>query len=127
FLASLASWRFRFVFALPVLAVRGTLEMPIPRHPQIRLRLVTREALDRAQPRAIFTDQRRGFRLHSLIRARLHELANPQAAGIARGFARRQRVIGADHLVAERYIRLGSEEQSAIVGHAIQEIVRILR
>ena len=55
----------------------------------------------------------------------LDELADPQAAGVPRGEPRRQRMVGADDLVAIGHVGLGSKEQRAVVGHVLQEIVRV--
>src|SRR5713101_1870673 len=77
-------------------------------HAQIGLFLVAPEALDRAESAAIFPDHRACLGgLHLLIGAGLQELADPQPAGIAGGPLGRQRVVGADHLVAIGDVGLG--------------------
>src|SRR5205823_3273405 len=83
---------------------------------QIGLFLVAPEALDRAEPAAIFADRRARLRgLHFLIGAGLQELADPQAASVARRALGRQRVVGADHLVPIGDVGLGPEKQRAVI------------
>src|SRR5258708_4261477 len=67
---------------------------------QVRLLLVTGEVLDRAEPGTVFADHRGRLGRHLLIRHGLEEFPDPQTTSIPRGPLRRQRVIGADHLVA---------------------------
>ena len=64
---------------------------------------------------------------HLLVGAGLHELADPQPAGVARRLLGRQRVVGADHLVAIGDVGARAEEQRAVVLHAVEEHVRIAR
>src|SRR5436190_10225920 len=67
---------------------------------EIGLLLVAPEALDGAEPAAIFADHDAGLRgFDLLIGAGLEELADPQAAGVAGGALGRQGVVGADYLV----------------------------
>src|SRR5262249_10270946 len=87
---------------------------------------MTEEALQHAKPRTIFADHGAGLvGQHFLVGAGLHELANPQAPGVPRRFFRRQCVIGTDHLVAISDVRARSEEQRAIVLHAIEEHIGV--
>src|SRR5437588_802502 len=80
-------------------------------HPQIGLFLVAPEALDRTEPATIFADHRaRLGRLHLLIGAGLEELADPEPTGIAGSALGRQRMVGADHLVAIGDVGLGAEK-----------------
>src|SRR5207302_430689 len=70
------------------------------------------EALQGAEPRAAAAEQRRHLvGQDPLIRASLEELADPEAAGVPRGLPRRQRVVGADDLVAEGNISPWAEEK----------------
>jgi hypothetical protein len=48
---------------------------------------------------------------NALIRYRLQEFSDPKAACVSSGFARRERVIGSDNLVAERHIGARAEEE----------------
>src|SRR5258708_33578586 len=92
----------------------------------IRLFRVPDEALEHAQPRAILPDhRRRRIGQHPLIRAGLKKLPHPEAARVARRFESRQSMIRADDLVAKGHISAGPKEQRAVVGHIVQEIVRI--
>src|SRR6266571_5979665 len=98
----------------PVRLLRRVLP-PVAAHPEIGLFLVAPEALDRAEPAAIFADHR--ARLGGpdlLVGAGLEKLADPEAARIARRALGRQRVVGADHLVAIGNIGLGAEEEGAV-------------
>src|SRR5215831_17309658 len=73
----------------------------IAAHAHIGLLGMTEEAFEHAQARAVFADH--GARVvgqYLLERAGLEELADPQPAGVARRLLGRQRVVGADHLVA---------------------------
>ena len=52
------------------------------------------KALQHAEPRAVFADHGAGLvGEHLLVGAGLEELADPQAAGVARGLPGRQRVV----------------------------------
>src|SRR5260370_39225642 len=74
---------------------------PIAPHPEVGLFLVAPEAFDRAEAAAIFADHRARFGgPHLLVGAGLQKLADPEAPGVARRAPGRQRVGGADHLVA---------------------------
>ena len=106
----------------------GHVPAAVAAHAHVRLFGVAGETFEHAQPRAIGADHRRGLvGQHLLIRHRLHEFADPQAAGVARGESRRQRVVGADHLVAVGDVGARPEEQRAVVLHVLEEIVRIAR
>ena len=83
------------------------------------------KAFEGAQPRAIFADLHRRFFGNALVGAGLDELAHPQTAGIARGPAGRQGVVGADHLVAVRNVGFRPQEQGPVVAHVVQEILRV--
>src|SRR5229473_4281984 len=94
-------------------------------HAQIGLFLVAPEALDRAEPAAIFADHHaRLGRSHLLIGAGLQELADPQPAGVAGRALGRQRVVGADHLVAIGDIGVRPEEESAVILEAVEIAAR---
>src|SRR5215467_8298785 len=67
----------------------GALQMPVARNAQIGLRLVSGEALDGAQPRAVLADHSWRLGLDALVGAGLHELTHPQPAGVASCFAGR--------------------------------------
>src|SRR5712691_10325464 len=85
-------------------------------HAQIGLFLVAPEALDRAEPAAIFPDHRaRLGRFYLLVGAGLQELADPEPAGIAGSALGRQHVVGADHLVAISDVGLFPEKQRAVI------------
>jgi hypothetical protein len=82
------------------------------------------EALQHAQPRAVFADHRRRLVGQDLLVAvGLQELADPEPAGVAPGLLGRQRVVGADHLVAIGDVGAGPEEQRAVAGHVLEEPV----
>src|SRR5262249_2879809 len=102
----------------------GDVAAAVAAHPHVGLLGVRREAFEDAQPRAIFADPRRGLvGEHLLIGAGLEELADPQAAGIARRLPGRQRVVGADHLVAIGDVGARPQEQRAVVLHVGEEVV----
>ncbi len=87
---------------------------------------MTRKSLEDAEPRAVFPDLRgRLVGQHFLIRAGLEELSDPEAAGIACCLLGRQRVIGADHLVAIGDVGARAQEQRAVVFHVGEEIIGI--
>src|ERR1700732_4594889 len=89
---------------------------PVPPHPQVGLLLVAPEALDGAEAAAVFADH--GARLGGLdllVGAGLEELADPEAAGVARGALGRQGVVGADHLVPVRDVSLWAEKEGAVI------------
>src|SRR6185312_12412653 len=93
-------------------------------HAHIGLLSVRDKAFQHAEPRADFADL--GARLvgqHLLIGAGLDELADPQPAGEARVLLGRQRVVGADHLVAVGDIGAWPEKQRAIIFHVGEEVV----
>src|ERR1700738_5440159 len=70
-------------------------------HAYVRLLGVAEEAFQHAQARAIFADLRACLiGEHLLIGAGFEKLADPKAAGVARRLLGRQRVVGADYLVA---------------------------
>src|SRR3546814_14704241 len=82
-------------------------------HPDVCLLSMTREPFESTQSRAIFADHHRcrvGF--DALIRTCLEKFTNPQATRIARGLARRQRVICSDHLVT-------IDRKSAVSGKSV--------
>ncbi len=63
---------------------RRHLGVPISTDANVRLLLVTHEPLEGAQSRAIFTYERRCLGGQDpLVRTGLHELADPQTAGVA--------------------------------------------
>src|ERR1019366_10765272 len=77
----------------------------VPAHAQIRLLLMAGEVLESAEARTVFADQCRGLiGEHALIGAGLDKLADPQSAGVARGFHGGQRVVGADHFIPVRNV-----------------------
>src|SRR5665213_2105680 len=79
----------------------GHVAAAIAAHANISLLGMGDEAFQNAKPRAVFADH--GGSLigqHLLIGARLEKLADPEPAGEARVLLGRQRVVGADHLVA---------------------------
>src|SRR5215204_4752803 len=87
---------------------------------QVGLLLVAPEALDGAETAAVFADQRaRLGGLHFLVGAGLEELADPQAAGVTGGTLGRQRVVGADHLVAVGDVGFRADEQRAVILEAV--------
>src|SRR5882762_1230722 len=101
---------------------------PVAADPQVALFLVAPEALDRAKPAAIFADHHARLRgLNLLVGAGLQKLADPEAAGVARGALGRQRVVGADHLVAIGDVGLGAEEEGAVVAEAVEIAARLCR
>src|SRR5215472_16698372 len=86
------------------------------------------EALDGTEAAAIFADHR--ARLGGpdfLIGAGLQKLADPQAAGVAGGALCRERVVGADHLVAEGDVGFGAEEQRSVILEAVEIAARLMR
>src|SRR5688572_15846287 len=93
--------------------------------PQVGLLLVAPEALDGAQARAVLADLHRGFGRDLLVGAGLQELADPEAAGVARGAEGGEGVVGADHLVAVGHVGLGPEEERAVVAHVLEEVARL--
>src|SRR5215218_8301200 len=89
----------------------GDVAATIPPHPDVRLLGVAGEALEHAQARAHLADAgRRLIGEYALVGDGLEELADPQAAGVARRLLGRQRVVRADDLVAERDVRPRPEE-----------------
>src|SRR6266436_5493049 len=95
---------------------------------QVGLLLVAPEALDRAEAAAIFADHGARLRgLDLLIGAGLQELADPETAGVTRRPLGRQRVVGADHLVAVGDVGLGPEEEGAVVLQALEILARFSR
>src|SRR5690606_28090426 len=81
---------------------------------------VAGKALKHAQSRAVFAYHCGGcVRGDTLICAGLHELADPKAAGVTRRLPGRQRVIGADHLVAKSDVGARAEEQRTIVAQVL--------
>src|SRR5487761_1333293 len=90
---------------------------------QIGLLLVAPETLDRAEPAAIFADPGAGFRgFDFLVGAGLEELADPQAAGVARRTLGRQRMVGADHLVAIGDVGVRPEKDRAVIVQAVEPL-----
>ena len=84
------------------------------------------EPLELAQARADLADRRGGLvRLDPLVRARLQELPDPEPARVPGGPHRRQRVVRADHLVAEGDVRPWPEEERAVVAHPLEEHLRV--
>ena len=78
------------------------------------------EAFQHAQPRAVLADHCRGLiGHHLLITVCFQKLANPQPTSVAPCLFRRQRVVGADHLVAIRDIGARAKEQRAVAGHVL--------
>src|SRR4051795_8118791 len=74
---------------------------------QVGLFLMAPEAFDRAEPAAIFADHRARLRsLYFLVGAGFQELADPEPSSVAGRALGRQRVIGADHLVAVGHVGL---------------------
>ena len=70
----------------------------------------------------------RGLRgQYPLVGAGLQELSDPQATCVARSLAGRQRMVGADHFVTVGDIGVRAEEQRAVIGHALEEEVRLAR
>src|SRR5262249_35005589 len=99
---------------------------PVAPKAQVGLFLVTPEALDRAKARAVLADRHARLGRHLLVGAGLQELADPEAAGVARGAEGRQRVVGADHLVAVGTVGLRAEEERAVVPHLREEKTGVL-
>src|SRR5437870_7310005 len=95
-------------------------------HPEVGLFLVAPEALNRAEPAAIFADHRARLRgLDLLIGAGLQELADPQPAGVARRAPGRQRMVGADYLVAKGDVGFRAEEQRAVILEPVEVAARL--
>ena len=85
---------------------------------------VADEAFEHAEPRAVFADHRGGLvGQDALVAVGLQELADPEAAGVAAGLLGRQRVVGADHLVAVGDVGARAEEQRAVGVHVLEEPV----
>src|SRR5207253_1850478 len=101
---------------------------PISPHAEVGLFLVAPEALDGTEAAAIFADDRARLRGPDLlVGAGLQELADPETAGVARRPLGRQRVVGADHLVAIGDVGLGPEEEGAVVFQALEILARLWR
>src|ERR1700732_330611 len=101
---------------------------PVPPHPQVGLLLVAPEALDGAEAAAVLADHGAGLGgLDLLVGAGLQELADPEAAGVARRSLGRQCVVGADHLVAIGDVGLGPEKEGAVVLQALEILARLSR
>src|ERR1700730_10416971 len=97
-------------------------------HPQVGLLLVAPEAFDGAEAAAVLADHGAGLGgLDLLVGAGLQELADPETAGVARRPLGRQRVVGADDLVAIGDGGLGSEEEGAVVLQALEILARLSR
>src|SRR6185437_1446323 len=95
-------------------------------HAQIGLFLMAPEAFDSAEAAAVFADHRARFGgFDFLIGARLKELADPEAAGIAGGALGRERVVGADHLVAVRDVGALAEKECAVIAQAAEIAARV--
>src|SRR6185295_19169199 len=92
---------------------------------QIGLLLVAPEALDGAQARAVLAHFHARLGRDLLVGAGLQELADPEAAGVARGAQGRERVVGADDLVAVGDVGFRPEEERAVVPHPVQKISRV--
>src|SRR5712672_3081592 len=93
---------------------------------EVGLLLVAPEALDGAEAAAVFADHCArfgGFDL--LVGAGLEELADPEAAGVARRAFGRQRVVGADHLVAVGNVGLGAEKEGTVILETLEPAVRL--
>src|SRR5262245_11019998 len=104
----------------------GHVAAAVAAHADIRLFSVTEETFEHAQSRAIFADHGAGFvGQNFLVGTRLHEFADPQTASIARRLFRRQRVVGADHLVTIGNVGPWPKEQRTEVSHAVEEYVRV--
>src|SRR5262245_48332539 len=100
----------------------------IAAHAHIGLLGMGGEALEDAQPRAVFADARRGLvGEHLLVGAGLEEFSHPQPAGIARSLLGRQRMVGPYHLVAVGDVGARPEEQRAVVLHVGEEVIGIAR
>src|SRR5579863_6783936 len=79
----------------------GDVTTAVAPHPDVRLFCMAGEAFHDAKPRAGLANGSRGLvGENALVGAGLEKLADPEAARIAGRALRRQRVIGADHLVA---------------------------
>src|SRR5258708_33306414 len=82
--------------------------------------------LFRSQPAAVFADHRaRLGRLDLLIGAGLEEFPDPEAAGVTRRALGRQRMVGADHLVAVGDVGLGAKEEGAVILQAVEIAARL--
>src|ERR1700738_4227288 len=93
---------------------------PVTADAKVGLLLVAPEAFDGAEAAAVFADH--GARLGGLdllVGAGLEELADPEAAGVARRRLGRQRVVGADHLVAIGDVGLRAEKERAVILQAL--------
>src|SRR5262245_17044972 len=82
------------------------------------------KSLEHAEPRAIFADERRGLvGQNFLIGMGLEELPDPKPTSVTARLLGRQRMIGADHLVAVGDVGARPQEQRPIATHVLQEPV----
>src|SRR5271165_2385624 len=84
---------------------------------------VGQKSLQHAQARAVLAKHGGGFiGEHLLVGASLDKFADPEAACVARRFARGQRVVGADHFIAISHVRPRAKKQRTVVLHVLEEV-----
>ena len=94
----------------------GHVSPAVAAHADVGLLGVAGEAFQHAEPRAVLADRSaRRVGQNALVGEGLEELADPKPAGVAGGLLGRQRMVGADHLVAVGDVGARSEEQRSVI------------
>src|SRR5689334_6225756 len=92
---------------------------------EVSLLFMSPEALNGAEPRAVFRYFGAGLGRDFLISDRLDEFAHPEPARVAGRTPGGQGVVGADDFVSKSHVGFGSDEHGAVIFHVLEKVARV--